>query len=245
MTAINIKTSVRAPFLFSTSSSQKTPLALPTPRFNPVRNMINTHTHSHWPNRVQKLKLLAFSAARGPLKPRRLRFDEHGSSSSSSQDYTIPNYVRLLLEASCLNWDQLSAMRPQSEHLLHPSLFDQGQFLMFDSHFDTRLLFDHVNEVLLETKRSHFVSPYWPAFAKPRICSLPLEEAVVDEIMRESEFYLLPRTQRRTLDQLLAVDFSGPRSRPDFRAKSEQIIAHVSEEILEESVLDVVLQLYS
>lgn len=153
--------------------------------------------------------------------------------------------MRLIFKASSLNWDQLSAIRPSPKHLLHPSFFDQAQFLMFDSHFDTRLLFDHINEVLLETKRTHFTSPYWPAFAKPKICSLPLEETVVDEIMREAEFYLLPCTQSRTLDQLLAIDFSSSRSRPDFRAESEQIIVHISEDILEESVLDVVLQLYS
>ncbi|XP_057775903.1 uncharacterized protein LOC130994835 isoform X1 [Salvia miltiorrhiza] len=187
------------------------------------------------------------------LKPRRLHFEEPNTASSSQdtppksdpcrhdQDYTISNYVRLILEASCLNWDQLSAMRLLSEHLLHPSLFDQALFL----HLDTRLLFDHMNEVLLEMQRSHFLSPYWPAYAKPRICFSPLEEAVVDEIMRDAEFYLLPRTQRRTLDQLVAKDLSGPRSRPDVRPETDHIILHISDYILEESVLDVILELHS
>lgn len=186
----------------------------------------------------------ASQSARDPLKPQRLHFEER-TLASPSQDYTISNYVRVIIQASSLDWDQLSAIRPLSEHLLHPSLFDQAQFLLSDPHFDTRLLFNHVNEVLLETQRSHFVSPYWPALVKPRICCLPLQEAVIDEIMREAEFYLLPQTQKRTLDQLVANDLSGSRLQLDVRPETEQIIIHISEDILEESILDVILQLHS
>ncbi|KAH6769036.1 hypothetical protein C2S51_014372 [Perilla frutescens var. frutescens] len=194
----------------------------------------------------------SFQSAQDSLKPRRLHFEEHTLASPSQvsptrgdqcmheQDYSISNYVRWIFQASSLNWDQLLSL-----HLVHPSLFDQAQFLLSEPHFDTRLLFDHVNEVLLETQRSHFISPYWPALVKPRICSLPLEEAVVDEIMREAEFYLLPRTQKRTLDQLVARDFSGSRLQLDFQPETEEIIIHISEDILEESVLDVILQLHS
>ncbi|XP_042021282.1 uncharacterized protein LOC121768796 [Salvia splendens] len=200
---------------------------------------------------------VTFQSARGALKPRRLHFEGHKSASPSQatatgsgpcmhdQDYTITNYVLMILKASGLNWDQLSAMRLQSEHLLHPSLFGQAQYLGFAPHFDTRLLFDHINEVLLETQRSHLLSPYWPAFAKPRICCFPLEEAVVDEIMRDAEFYLLPWTQRRTLEQLIAKDLSGARSWPDVRPETEQIIHHISDYILVESIIDVIFELHS
>lgn len=193
----------------------------------------------------------SFQSARDQLKPRCLHFEEHTLTSPSQvspvradpcmheQDYSISNYVRSILQASSLNWDTLS------EHLLHPSLFDQAQFMLSEPHFNKRLLFDHVNEVLLETQRSQLGSPYWPALVKPRIWSLPLEEAVVDEIMKEAEFYLLPRTQRRTLDQLVARDLSGSILQPDLRPETEQIIIHISEDILEDSVLDVILQLYS
>ncbi|KAL1556844.1 hypothetical protein AAHA92_12411 [Salvia divinorum] len=195
---------------------------------------------------------MTFQSARGTLKPQRLHFEEHKLALPShviliehdpckhDQDYTISNYVRLILEASSLNWDQFSAMTLLSEHLLHPSLLDQAQFLQFNPHFDTKLLFDHINEVLLETQRSHFLSPYWPAFAKPRICYFPLEEAVVDEIKRDAQFNLLPQTQGRTLDQLVAEDLSGPQSWPDVRPETEQIILHIAEYILEETVLDVI-----
>lgn len=150
----------------------------------------------------------------------------------------------MIIQAASLDWDQLSAIRPPSEPLLHPSVFDQAQFLLSDPYFDTKLLFDHVNEVLLETQQSHFISAYSAALVKPRICCLPLEEAVIDEIMREAEFYLLPQTPKRTLDQLVAKDLSGSRLQLDVRPETEQIIIHISEDILEESVLDVILQLH-
>ncbi|XP_042009060.1 uncharacterized protein LOC121757608 [Salvia splendens] len=186
---------------------------------------------------------MPFQSARGTLKLRRLHFEEHKLVFPSQvilteydpckhdQDHTISNYVRLILEASSQNWDQLSAMRLLSQHLLHPSLLDQAQFLQFDPHFDTKLLFDHIN----------FLSPYWPAFAKPRICYFPLEAAVVDEIKRDAQFYLLPQTQTRTLNQIVAQDYRAINRGQMFVPEKEQIILHISEYILEESVLDVIL----
>lgn len=150
--------------------------------------------------------------------------------------------MHLVFQASSLDWDQLSKIRPLSEELLHSSLFDEVEFQLSDSDFDTRLLFDHMNEVLLEIQRSHFFSP---APVKPRICSVTLEELVLDEIMREAEFYLLPQTQTRTLDQVVAKDVADPRLWLDVHPETEHIMIHISEDILEESILDVIFEFHS
>ncbi|KAK6130071.1 hypothetical protein DH2020_036198 [Rehmannia glutinosa] len=190
------------------------------------------------------------------LQPLRLRFEECSVESSpqdppisanayiDEQDY-ISQYVHLVLQASCLNWDQLSKIKPQSEELLHASLFDEVDFLPSDCHFDPKILFDHMNEVLLEIRRSHFCSPPLPSFVKRKNCSVPLEELVLDEIMREADFYLLPTTEERTLDEIVANDVADSRSWIDVRTEAEHVMIHISEDILEESVLDVVLGFHS
>lgn len=167
------------------------------------------------------------------MKPRRLCFEECSSDSTphqDEQDYNISQYIHLVFETSSLNWDQISTIRPLSEELLN---------LFSDSHFDTRLLFDRMNEVLLQMQRSHLVSA---ATEKQRINHrLSLEEAVVDEIERESEFY---QTQERTLNQIVAKDVGDCRLWFDLMLESEHdIMIHISQHILEESIVDVMLDI--
>ncbi|GER47743.1 phosphatidylinositolN-acetyglucosaminlytransferase subunit P-related [Striga asiatica] len=158
------------------------------------------------------------------------------------KDY-ISKYVQLVLQSSFLNWEQLSEIGPRPQKLLHSSLFDEIEFLTSDHHhINHRLLFDHVNEVLLEIHRSHFSFFPWPEFFKPKKCILPLEKFVLDEIMRKTADYsLLTSTEGRTVDQLLANDVSDSRSWIDARTETEYIMIHISEDILEECVLDIIL----
>ncbi|CAA0831556.1 Unknown protein [Striga hermonthica] len=158
------------------------------------------------------------------------------------KDY-ISKYVQLVLQSSFLKWEQLSEIGPRPQQLLHSSLFDEIEFLTSDHHhINHRLLFDHVNEVLLEIHGSHFSFFPWPEFFKPKKCILPLQEFVLDEIRRKTADYsLLTSTEGRTVDQLLANDVSDSRSWIDARTETEYIMIHISEDILEECVLDVIL----
>ncbi|KAK6158204.1 hypothetical protein DH2020_005518 [Rehmannia glutinosa] len=170
------------------------------------------------------------------LKPLRLVFEE----CIQEQDH-LSQYVHSVLQASCLNWDQLSRIKFPPEELLDASLFDEVEFLLIDCYFDPKLLFDRINEVLLEIYRFHFCSPPWPAFAKPKIGSMPLAELVLDEIMTEADFYLLPRTEKRTLDQLVSKDVADCRSWLDVRLDTERIVTEISEDFVEESILDILV----
>ncbi|KAL0393560.1 UNVERIFIED_CONTAM: hypothetical protein Slati_4322200 [Sesamum latifolium] len=193
---------------------------------------------------------------RQPLKPLRLDFQECSSESFHPDPPTSANsciveqdplshYVHLVLQTSCLDWDQLSEISCLPEDLLDESLFDEVEFLPPDCYFDPKLLFDHMNEVLLEIHQSHFCSPPWLAFTKPKIRSVPLAQLVLDEIMTEADFYLLPRTEKRTLDQLVSKDVAACRSWLDVRLDTEQIVIDVSEDVLEESILDMLLEFHT
>ncbi|KAK4400801.1 hypothetical protein Sango_1186200 [Sesamum angolense] len=154
-------------------------------------------------------------AARQPLKPRRLDFEEcsfqtslqelsisTANTSFIEQDH-VSRYVHFVLQASCLTWDQLSEIQPLSEELLNPSLYEEIDFHPSNAHFDPKLLFDHINEVLIQIHRFLLCSPPLLSFLKLRITSMPLEEVVLDQIMKEAEFYLLPWTEETTLDELI------------------------------------------
>ncbi|KAG8374977.1 hypothetical protein BUALT_Bualt10G0051700 [Buddleja alternifolia] len=195
-----------------------------------------------------------------PLQPLRLDFEEYSSESllrdspihtntCTEDQYYISDYVHLVFQASCLNWDNILEMietRPLPEELLHASLFDELIEFLAPTYcyFDAKLLFDHMNEVLQEIYQSHFCLPPWLAFVKPRIQSVPLEEVVLDEIMNEADFYLLPQTEKRTLDQLVSKDMADCRSWLDVRHDTEQIVIDISEDLVDRSILDVLLELH-
>ncbi|KAL0327785.1 UNVERIFIED_CONTAM: hypothetical protein Sangu_1856500 [Sesamum angustifolium] len=151
-------------------------------------------------------------------------------------------YVHFVLQASCLTWDQLSEIQPLSEELLNPSLYEEIDFHPSNAHFDPKLLFYHINEVLIQIHRFLLSSPPLLSFLKPRITSMPLEEVVLDQIMKEAEFYLLPWTEETTLDELIGKDIADSRTWLDVRIETEHIMIHISEEVMEELILDALLE---
>ncbi|KZV36283.1 hypothetical protein F511_14301 [Dorcoceras hygrometricum] len=202
---------------------------------------------------ISSQSILLQTADQESVQPPRLDFEEqtsesvprnpqtNASSSMNGNNYTL-HYVKMVLQASCLNWDRLLAMKPPHQELLDPSLFYEVEFLPVDSATDPKLLFDHINEVLLHMYPCHFYFPPWMAFAKPKMVHLPLVEAVLYEIMRQADYYLLPRTEKRTLNQIISKDVVNARSWLDLRFDTEQIVVDISEEVLEESVIDIILE---
>ncbi|KAL6502334.1 hypothetical protein OROHE_024612 [Orobanche hederae] len=187
------------------------------------------------------------------LEPRCLDFEQcsfdsvsHSPPNSCTQEQNhLWHYVHLILHASCLNWNQLSETMAQPEELLDSSIFDEAEFLPAHCYFDHKLLCHRINEVLFEIYQSHICSHPWLAFVKPRIRPVPLPELVTGEIMTEADFFLLPRTEKRTLDQLLLKDVTICRSWLDFRLDTEEIVIEISEDLLEDFVLDVLVEFYS
>lgn len=198
--------------------------------------------------------------ARKQLQPRHLDFEECSVESfphypsASVDSYTeedhLCQYVQLVLEASSLNLDQLSEMSQMTsppEELLHESLYHEVELPPHDCYYDPKLLFDHINEVLLEIYKCHFCSPPWLASSTaPKITSAPLAELVLAEILAdEAEFFLLPTTDRRTLEQLVSRDVVSSRSWLDVRLDTEHVAIEISEAVMEESLLDTLLQFHT
>ncbi|XP_051136995.1 uncharacterized protein LOC127255509 isoform X2 [Andrographis paniculata] len=196
---------------------------------------------------------MTLKTAQKKLRPLRLDFEENSvgnsphdpatseSSCAEEQDH-LSEYVHLVLQASCLDWDQLSKITILPEELLCPSLFDEVEYLLTDCFFDPKLLFDHINEVLIDIHCSYFCSCPSSSLVKPKTMSEPLAKLVIDEVMKQADFYLLPQTERRTLIQLVSKDVENSRSWLDVRLDTEQIVAYISEDFLEGCIIDTLLE---
>ncbi|XP_075505899.1 uncharacterized protein LOC142542885 isoform X2 [Primulina tabacum] len=205
---------------------------------------------------ISSLPSTTFQTVERSLQPLRLYFEECSSESTpqdpqldiktcKNEQNHISVYVHLVLQASCMNWDHLSEIGPLPEELIHASLFDELEFPLINPNLNPKLLFDHINEVLLEIYQWNFSSPPWLTFIKPKITSLPLEEVVFDEIMKEADFYVLPQTKKRNLNQTVSKDIANSRMWLDARLDTEQIVIQVSEYFIEEFLLDVLLEFHT
>ncbi|CAI9772691.1 unnamed protein product [Fraxinus pennsylvanica] len=196
---------------------------------------------------------IVVQSARKPLQPLCIDFEQYSheespidppvnpTASIDKQD-TISNYVRSVLEASRLCCNDLSMIRAIPEQLLNASVFDEVEFLPTESRCDPKLIFDHMNEVLLEIYQRQISSYPWLSFIKPEIRSVLSEEQVFDEVTKEVKFHLLPQLGAKTLDLLTGSDMAKSRSWLDLRLGTEDIAIHISEDIMEGSIVDIILE---
>ncbi|XP_042025037.1 uncharacterized protein LOC121772120 isoform X1 [Salvia splendens] len=194
---------------------------------------------------------ISLQTGRKQVQPHRLDFEECSFISSPQHtpasahpcsDEHLCQYVQLVIEASSLDWDHLSEIISQPEHmLLHESLFDEIELPPLGCYYDPKLLFDRINEVLLEIYKCHLCSP---PFAPPKTRSVPLAEVVLDEILAEADYFLLPSRDRRSLDEIVLRDAKCGPWLDDIRFDKERVVVDISEALMEGFLLDTLLQFY-
>ncbi|KAK2664099.1 hypothetical protein Ddye_002673 [Dipteronia dyeriana] len=154
--------------------------------------------------------------------------------------------VRELLQVSGINWDELSMKYySSSEQLLEPSLFDQVEALSDQSCAeDPKLLFDYVNEVLLEVYHCHFSCSPWSALVKPKLQPVLSLKNVNYEVMKCVDWNLLSQQQPSlTLQQLVEKDLAKSGTWMDIRIDTERAIYELVDSVLEELTLETAIDL--
>ncbi|KAI3422732.1 uncharacterized protein J3R85_011812 [Psidium guajava] len=140
-------------------------------------------------------------------------------------------YVRSLLMASGLNWNELLAKYPESDQFLPPSLFGAIEMQPGRSGIDYALLFDYVDEVLQE------VAYHWYfRFLGLNTKMVPPDENVAPEAMKWIDWNRVLQRGPRTVEQLIEKDLAKPRVWVDTRKDAEGIVSKMAESILEDII---------
>ena len=95
------------------------------------------------------------------MQPIQIQFEEHESSANQfnggktclEENEVMFEYVKAVLQASGLNWDEFCVKYHTSDQLLDPSLFHEGEFFPNQLCYDQKLLFDCIDEGLQEVCR--------------------------------------------------------------------------------------------
>ncbi|CAK7348883.1 unnamed protein product [Dovyalis caffra] len=178
-----------------------------------------------------------------PVQPLRIQFEEYESSAA---DQNIPlkasiddkesvfEYVKAVLQASGMKWDEFYMRSHSSEQLLDPSIFFEIEFFSNQLCCDKKLLFDSINEVLLEVYGRYFGCFPGLSCVKSTIRPVPDMKNGIYEVWEVVSWHLLPLPMPRTLDQLVKKDMAKTGTWMDLRYDVETILVEIGEAIFED-----------
>lgn len=185
-----------------------------------------------------------------PIQPLQIKFEEHDPStadqtihvkSSMEDKELIYKYVKAVLQASGLNWDELCIKLLSTDQLIDPSLSDEVEFFPSKLCYEQKLLFDCINEVLMEVCGHYFGCSPWVSFAKPYIRPVPNKENVLGEVWEGVLWHLLSLPVPPTLDQTVRKDMAKSGTWMDLRYDTDTVGIEMGEAILEDLMEDTIL----
>ncbi|CAN6836467.1 unnamed protein product [Brassica oleracea] len=179
------------------------------------------------------------------LQPRCIRFNDPDSPRSENdsevktrmddKDLALA-YIQAVVKSSELNWEELLVRSFYLEQVLEEALVDDIEFYPTNFCSDKRLLFDCINEVLMEFS-GH--GP-WISFAKPEVRFGPDMENVVEVVQEEVYWHLLPLPSPHTLDQIVKKDLARTGNWMDLRFDIGCIGSQTGEIILDELLEEII-----
>ncbi|XP_050236373.1 uncharacterized protein LOC126686378 [Mercurialis annua] len=180
-----------------------------------------------------------------PLQPIRIQFEEIGSLSEDFGTHlkafiqdkeSVLEYIKEVLETSEVDWDEFYTMSNSSDPILDPSVCDEVRFFPNQLCYDKKLLFDCINEVLMEVYGRYFGCPLGLSFGKPIVRRGPDVKNAIHEVWEGVYWYLLPLPLPRTLEQIVKKDMAKTGSWMDLRWDSESMVIEIGESIFEELI---------
>ncbi|OVA14023.1 Protein of unknown function DUF3741 [Macleaya cordata] len=235
-----------------------------------VEALENINDGPEWESPVSVLKPIFLEDVTSPatpmsdpaklkIQPLRIRFDEQDAAvvvvtPSDPEIYLTTcmedkkptfEYVRAVLRASGLSWDEFMTNYCSSHQLLDPSLFDEVEVSSSQLCGDPELIFDCINEVLVEVYERYFGCPPWLKFIKSNIRPVPIGNSIIQEVWECIDWHLIPQPQPCTLDHIIGKDMSKEGTWVNLQFDIEEIGIQISEAILIELMEDTIFNLCS
>ncbi|GLT79647.1 hypothetical protein SLA2020_511290 [Shorea laevis] len=189
-------------------------------------------------------------SAETAIQPLRIQFEEYDSSAANQGNHrkacmddkeSVFEYIKAVLQASSLNWVELYIKSLSSDLLLDPNLIDEAEFYANQLCHDQKLLFDCVNEILMEVCGHYIGCSPWVSFVKPSIRPIPNMNNTIQEVFNGVYWHLLPMPLPQTLDQIVRKDMAKTGTWLDLRVNTESIGVEMGEAILEDLLEDIII----
>lgn len=185
------------------------------------------------------------------IQPLCIRFDEADSpkpdksnnlktSMDDDKEITLA-YIEALVKSSGLSWEELLTRPFYSEELLEPeSTDDDIVFCSTQLCDDKNLLYDCINEVLMDFCRNELNPGPWISFVKPELHLISDMEIAAKVAQEGVYWHLLPLPSPHTLDQIVRKDMARTGSWMDLRFDIGCIGSGASEMILDDLLEEII-----
>jgi hypothetical protein len=161
------------------------------------------------------------------------------------QNELIHEYINAVIHAAGLTQDQLLMKCLSSNKILDPLLFDQVEFFSNMLCHEQKLLFDCINEVLMEVCWHYFgVSPL-VSFVNSSIRPTPNMKKIILKVWEGVCWHVLPLPPPHTLEQIVTKDMARNGTWMDLRLDAEIVSFEMGDTILAELMEDTILSLVS
>ncbi|XP_027188549.1 uncharacterized protein [Cicer arietinum] len=186
------------------------------------------------------------------VQPLQIQFEERDSSPvdrfnrgrcSLEENELIYDYINAVFQAADLTQDQLMMKCLSSDRILDPSLFDQVEFFSNMLCREQKLLFDCINEVLMEVCWHYFGLSPWVSFVNPSIRPTPNMKTVILKVWEGVHWHVLPLPPPHTLEQIVKKDLAKNGTWMDLRFDAETVGFEMGDAILAELMEDTILNL--
>jgi hypothetical protein len=193
-------------------------------------------------------------SAEVPVRPLHVQFEEQDSSLLNEikrakycieENESIYVYIEAVLQASGLTRDQLLMKCLSSDKILDPSLFDQVELSPNQLCHDSKLLYDCINEILMEVCCDYFGASPFVSFVSPIIKPTPNMKTVILMVSEGVCWHLLLLSPPHTLDKIVRKDMEKCGAWMDLRFEAETVGFELSNAILEELMEDTILSCVS
>ncbi|KAL6128716.1 hypothetical protein ACLB2K_072071 [Fragaria x ananassa] len=183
------------------------------------------------------------------IQPLQIRFEDHESSAideantvktCTEEKELIYDFVKEVMQASGFNWDDFCMKWLYSDQLIEPSLCDDIEVCPNSLCSDQKLLFNCINEVLVEVCGRYYGCFPWVSSVKP-IRPVPDMKTAIHEVWVEVYWHLLPLPLPHSLDQIVAKDLSRTGAWMDLRFDTETVGVDMGEVILQDLIKDIIL----
>ncbi|CAI8607292.1 unnamed protein product [Vicia faba] len=184
------------------------------------------------------------------IRPLHVQFEEQHSSLVNQirrekycieENELICDYIEAVLQASGLTIDQLLIKCLSSDKMLDPSLFDQVELSPNHLCRDPKLLYDCINEILMEVCRDYFGASPFVSFVSPIIKPTPNMKTVISMVSEGVCWYLLSVPPPHTLDKIVRKDMEKRGSWMDLRFGAETVGFEIGDAILAVLMEDTIL----
>ncbi|KAL1219160.1 hypothetical protein V5N11_000545 [Cardamine amara subsp. amara] len=192
----------------------------------------------------------SFSSAEMRMQPLCIRFDETDSpkpdqgnnvkTTTDDKELTLA-YIEAVVKSSGLSWEELLTRPFYSEQFLELELTDDIVFSATQLCDDKNLLYDCINEVLMDFCWNEFNPGPWISFLKPEV-QLISDMEIAAKVAQEGVYWhLLPLPSPHTLDQIVEKDMARTGSWMDLRFEIGCLGSYTSEMILDELVEEIIM----